>query len=57
MPIDLAMQNLMKTMGEQGIRSFEQMGVTQARDFAATFVDLQARRVVDSGTSPSRPRC
>ena len=45
MPIDLAMQNLMKTMGEQGIRSFEQMGVTQACDFAATFVDQQARHV------------
>ena len=42
MPIDLAMQNLMKTMGEQGIRFFEQMGVTQACDFAATFVDQQA---------------
>ena len=41
MPIDLAMQNLMKTMGEQGIRSFEQMGVTQACDFAATCVDQQ----------------
>lgn len=51
MPIDLAMQNLMKTTGEQGIRSFEQMGVTQACDFAATFVDQQARHVVYSGTT------
>ena len=57
MPIDLAMQNLMKTIGEQGIRSFEQMGVTQACDFAATFVDQQARHVVYSGTTAVQTAC
>ena len=56
MPIDLAMQNLMKTTGEQGIRSFEQMGVTQACDFAATFVDQQARHVVYSATTAVQTR-
>jgi acetyl esterase len=42
MPIDRSVQKLIKGMSEQGIRSFEQMGVVEARDFAATFVDLQA---------------
>jgi acetyl esterase len=42
MPLDTAVQDLITGLGEQGIRSFEQMGVTEARNFAATFVDLQA---------------
>lgn len=42
MPVDPAVQDLINGLTAQGVRSFEQMSVSEARNLVATFTDLQA---------------
>lgn len=53
MPLDIAVQNLIDVLSKQGLKSFEQMSVAEARDAVDSFVGLQApprevARIVDT---------